>query len=233
MKHCLLLLLLLISISGTAQNHNQLDADGKRHGIWKKNFPDTDVMRYEGEFDHGKEIGMFKYYKNVNGKAILAATKEFNKENDRSEVKFYASTGKLISKGQVKGKLYVGTWLYYQNKTEHLLSKDNYNDDGELHGERLVYYETGKLAQQESYDRGKLHGPSVWYAENGEVIKRYAYVQGELHGPAKYYDQNGVLVLEGQYQRDRKHGVWKYYENGKLVKEKDFTRRSKNPYKKN
>ena len=231
MKKLLFLCALLFTILSFSQTINQFDQQGERHGIWKKKYDSTEVARYEGEFYHGKEIGVFKYYKNVEGKAVLAATKQFNKDNDLTEVAFFYSTGKLISKGQMKGKLYIGTWIYYQNKTKHVLSKDQYNNEGKLHGERLVYYENGELAQKEVYNNGKLQGPSRWYAENGTVIKEYAYEEGELNGPAKYYDQNGTMVLEGQYQRDRKHGIWKYYEAGKLVKEKDFTRRSKNPYK--
>ena len=41
-----------------------------------------------------------------------------------------------------------------------------------------------------------------------------------------------LLEMEGVYQKDRRHGIWKFYKEGKLIKEKDFTRRSKNPYKK-
>ena len=34
---------------------NQLDGQGKRHGIWKKNFNNSEQIRYEGVFNHGKE----------------------------------------------------------------------------------------------------------------------------------------------------------------------------------
>ena len=231
MKNILFLFVFLLPILAGAQDVNQLDAEGKRHGVWKKNFENTDVLRYQGEFSHGKEIGEFTFYKNVDGKAVLAANKQFNKDNNIAKVSFYASTGKLISEGQMNGKLYIGTWTYYQNKTKNILSKDSYNDKGELHGARLVYYDDGVLAQTESYVNGKLHGPSIWYTEKSIVVKEYVYDSGELHGPATFYDKAGVMVLQGQYQRDRKHGVWKYYENGKLVKEKDFTRKSNNPYK--
>jgi len=231
MRNILLLAVFLISVVSFGQSINQVDEQGERHGLWKKKYDSTEVLRYEGEFFHGKEMGVFKYYKNIEDKALLAATKQFNRNNNSSEVTFFASTGKIISKGQMNGKRYVGTWVYYQNKTKHILSKDHFNNEGELDGERLVYYENGELAQKEVYDNGKLDGPSIWYAENGTVIKDYAYDQGELHGPAKYYNQEGVMLIQGQYQNGRKHGVWKYYEAGKLVREKDFTRRSKNPYK--
>ena len=40
---------------------NGFDADGARHGLWKKYYPGTDQLRYEGRFQHGKEIGECKY----------------------------------------------------------------------------------------------------------------------------------------------------------------------------
>ena len=232
MKIVQLLSICLLTIVASAQNINQFDAQGKRHGVWKKNFENTKVTRYEGEFYHGKEIGVFKFYKNIDGKAVIAATKQFNKDNDIALVKFFASNGKTISEGQMKGKAHIGKWTYYHKKSDQILSIDQFNDQGLLDGERLVYYETGQLAQKEYYKNGKLQGKSVWYNEAGIVTNEYHYVNGELHGNTKTYDSQGHLILEGQYQKDRKHGIWKYYKNDTLVQEKDFTRRSKNPYKK-
>ena len=68
---------------GAQESLNQFDANGKRHGVWKKTFEGTNVLRYEGEFHHGKEIGLFKFYKNIRKQAVLTATKQFNK-NDNS-----------------------------------------------------------------------------------------------------------------------------------------------------
>jgi len=232
MKITLNLFVCLFTIIVSAQDINQLDNKGERHGIWKKNYENTEVSRYEGEFLHGKEIGLFKFYKNVNGRAVLAATKQFNRENKISQVKFFASTGKVISEGQMNGRAYIGKWIYYHNKSNEILSIDLYNNEGLLNGERLVYYENAVLAQKELYANGKLQGKSIWYNEAGVVTNEYNYDNGELHGEAKTFDTHGSLIVEGQYQRDRKHGIWKYYKNDSLVKEKDFTRYSKNPYKK-
>jgi len=49
--------LTLFLTSVYAQNPvNQFDKDGLRHGIWTKNYHNTDQKRYEGVFKHGKEI---------------------------------------------------------------------------------------------------------------------------------------------------------------------------------
>ena len=62
MKNILFLFVFLLPVLASAQDVNQLDADGKRHGIWKKNFENTKILRYQGEFFHGKEIGVFTFY---------------------------------------------------------------------------------------------------------------------------------------------------------------------------
>ena len=64
------------------QEFNQFDSNGKRHGKWKKNFEGTEVLRYEGQFEHGKEVGVFKFYQNLENKAVLAATRTFKKDSD-------------------------------------------------------------------------------------------------------------------------------------------------------
>ena len=227
MKFIYLSLILLIATIISAQDINQVDANGERQGVWRKNFDKTKVLRYEGEFSHGKEIGLFKFYKNINGKAVLTATRQFNESNNIAEVKFYSSTGKIISEGNMNGKTYVGVWKYYQKRNNQLLTLENYNDNGLLDGERLIYYANGQVSQKEFYTGGKLTGISTWYSEEGVPIKEFTYVNDELHGLSKYYDGKGELIVEGNYKRGNKEKIWKYYENGKLVEEKNFTREPK------
>ncbi|MFL1011395.1 toxin-antitoxin system YwqK family antitoxin [Flavisericum labens] len=205
-----------------AQKFNQFDTNGKRHGKWQKKHENTDVLRYEGEFLHGKEIGLFKFYKNYRNKAVLSATKQFNANNNIAEVKFFTSKGKLVSEGQMDGKTYIGTWKYYQKHNDNLLALENYNNQGQLNEERFVYYPNEQIAEKQTYVDGELHGESVWYSENNIIVKSYVYENDELHGKAEFFNGKGELVCEGSYKRDKKHGVWKYYENGKLVKQENF-----------
>lgn len=227
MKFKYLILIFLATYIAAAQNTNQFDANGKRHGIWKKTFKDTKIIRYQGEFNHGKEIGEFKFYKNINKKAVLTASKVFNNFNSIAKVTFYSSKGKVISEGQMDGKLYIGVWKYYQKNTDGLLILEHYNNTGHLDGERLVYYKNGQVAEKQHYKNGKLEGNSVWFSEKGIVLKAFVYVNDELHGISKYYNPKGVLITEGRYKNGKKHGIWKFYENGKLIEEKDFTYKRK------
>lgn len=207
----------------SAQTVNQFDADGKRHGIWKKYFEGTKVLRYEGQFNHGKETGVFKYYKNIDMKASLTATKQFNDTNNKAHVTFYSSQGKVISEGEMDGKAYIGEWKYYHKNSDKIMTLEHYDTEGRLDGEKLVYYENGQVAQKQWYVHGKLDGLYLLYSDKNVVLKEFFYVNGELHGPSKVYNPKGELIVEGDYKHGEKHGIWKYYENGKLTDEKDFT----------
>lgn len=233
MKHYFFIFILtVVSFNSFAQDIvNQYDDAGKRHGKWRKYFDKTKQLRYEGQFNHGKEVGTFKFYTLNKGKSVLSATKVFNDSNSRAIVKFLSSKGKLISEGQMDGKLYIGKWVFYHNKSDAIMSTEYYNNKGELEGEKLVFYPNGKTAEKSNYNNGKLEGKSIWYAENGKVLKEFQYSNDELNGVSKYYDANGNIKAEGIYRNGLKHGIWKYYEGGKLVKSKDHTKRSKNPKK--
>ena len=227
----LLLILTCFLTNLNAQTINQLDNKGERDGFWKVNFEKTNEPRYEGTFEHGKELGTFKFYKLVEGKSKLSATREFLPNSDRINVRFFSSKGKLISEGMMKDKIFIGKWVYYQNKDKGILSTENYDDKGILQGEKTVYYENGQIAEKSIYVNGEIDGTSMWYSPNGKVLKEFTYRTGELHGIAKYYDIKGVMLAEGIYRNDKKHGIWKYYENGEFKEEKDFTSYSKNPKK--
>lgn len=225
-------ILTMAGLNSTAQESvNQFDEDGNRHGVWRKYFDKTNELRYEGKFNHGKEIDTFKFYTLNNKKSVLSAVKVFNPDNNKASVKFLSSKGKLISEGVMNGKLYSGQWTFYHNTSDGVLSTEYYNDNGLLEGEKVVYYPNGQIAEKSHYKDGKLEGVSKWYSENGKLLKDFMYENDELHGMTRYYDANGVILAEGQYQRGRKHGIWNYYEEGKLKETKDHTRRSKNPKK--
>ena len=218
---------LVFSSSLCSQDINQFDANGKRNGIWKKTFENTNVVRYEGAFLNGKEIGLFKFYKNIKNKAVLTASKQFNENNNIAEVKFYTPKGKVISEGQMDGKTYIGTWKYYQKNSNDLLILENFNKSGILTGERFVYYENNQIAEKQNYKGGKLDGVSLWYSESNVILKEFIYENGELHGFSKFYNPKGELLVEGNYKRGKKDGIWNYYENGKLKEEKDFSYKPK------
>ncbi|MBT8324532.1 MAG: toxin-antitoxin system YwqK family antitoxin [Winogradskyella sp.] len=203
---------------------NQFDKDSLRHGLWTKNYHKTDQKRYEGIFEHGKEVGEFKYYTLKGGKSVLSATKFFNKQDDIALVKFYTSSGKVISEGKMDGKNYIGKWTYYHKNSPIVMMSEYYNDQGLLDGERKVFYPNGIIAEQAQYNNGQLNGVSTWFSKQGKIIKSYNYTNDKLNGEAVYYDTSQQISSKGQYKNNMKVGVWNYYDNGILKKRVDHTK---------
>ncbi len=212
--------LIFAFFSGFSQKYNQYDAEGKRHGKWKKKYENTDHIRYEGTFDHGKEIGEFKFYK-PSSDGSPTAIKTFSKDNDTILVKYFTKKGKIISEGRMIDKDRVGLWKYYHNDSKKIMMTEHYQS-GKLHGEQLTYFDNGQLTEKNSYIEGKREGKRIMYSEDGIKIKEFTYENDQLHGITKYFDTKGELIIEGNYKRDRKDGIWNYYENGKLSEQKLF-----------
>jgi len=223
-KLFLTLFFTIILTTGYAQKTvNQLDNNGKRHGLWTKNYHNTNQKRYEGIFEHGKEVDSFKFYTLSSGKSVLSAVKVFNEKDSIADVTFFASTKKVISHGKMNGKSYIGTWVFYHKNSDAKMIVENYNDNGKLEGERFVYFKDGSVAESANYKDGKLHGESKWFSETNTMLRYTNYKEGYLEGKTINYDANGKITSEGHFIKDQKKGVWKYYKAGKLTKEIDHT----------
>ncbi|WP_391593490.1 toxin-antitoxin system YwqK family antitoxin [Winogradskyella sp.] len=202
---------------------NQYDEEGRRHGMWSKNYYETNQKRYEGLFNHGKEVDTFKYYKLSNGKSVLSAIKVFNAKDSLADITFFASNKKVISKGSMKGKSYIGQWIYFHKNSELPMIIEHFNTEGQLDGEKKTLYKNGQVAELVHYKNGKLNGEALWYTENNQLLKKAEYKDGLLNGLTINYDASGNITSTGPYLEDRKAGIWKYYEAGELKKEIDHT----------
>jgi antitoxin component YwqK of YwqJK toxin-antitoxin module len=214
---------IILTLAYAQKSVNKFDKDGKRHGLWTKDYHKTDQKRYEGVFEHGKEIDTFKYYSLSSGKSVLSATKVFNATDSIAEVTFYSSKKKVISKGKMNGKRYIGQWIYYHKNSSKAMIIENYNDKGKLDGERKVYYDTGVVAEIANYKQGKLNGESKWFFKTNKPLRQSYYKDDVLEGKTINYDSDGNVTSEGNYDKDKKAGIWKYYKGGKITKEIDHT----------
>lgn len=223
----LIISLLLNTTFVFSQNDvNQFDSQGKRHGVWKKNFENSEQTRYSGAFNHGKEIGVFKFYCN-DCEDQPTIIKTFNDTDEVAEVKYFTKKGKLVSEGKMVGKLRVGEWIYYHERSKSIMTKENYTN-GLLDGAKLTYYKNNTLAEELTYKNGLKEGTNIYYTHTGVVLKKLTYVNDELHGLGIYYDAEGKVILEGNYKNGKKNGIWKAYEDGKLVKEEKFPKHENN-----
>lgn len=193
---------------------NLLDKNGKFHGKYRK-FHANGNLRYEGTFEHGKEVGIFKFYA-ISGEKTPIAIKEYNTKNDSIKVSFFATSGKLESKGMMIGKNREGKWQYFFSDGKTLMSVENYKNDL-LEGEFIVYYKNGKITEISNYKNGKLHGNRKRFADDGHIVEDLNYENGIAHGPAKLYDEKGDLYGKGNYENGLKTGVWEFKIEGEWI----------------
>jgi antitoxin component YwqK of YwqJK toxin-antitoxin module len=212
--------IILTSVSAQTKI-NQFDEKGERHGVWRKNYPKTNQLRYEGKFFHGKEIDTFKYYKLKRKKSVLSAIKVFNPDNAKAEVVFMTSKGNVVSQGQMDGRNYIGKWLYYHKDSNKIMIEEYFNKEGLLEGTRTVYFTNGKVAEVAEYKSGKLNGLSKTYGESGKLLQESTYANDKLNGPSIYYNLYGQTKAKGEFKNNLKTGIWEYYVNGVLNKKVD------------
>lgn len=202
-----------------AQQLNQLDQNNKRHGAWQKKYEGSNQLRYEGTFDHGKEVSTFKFYDRAGGHPT--AIKVYTPDTDLLDVTFYTRKGKKVSEGKMKARNREGEWVTYHQDGIVIMVRENYINN-KLEGKRTVYYIDAVIAQEENYKNNKKEGAALDYTKDGKVLKEFMYQNDVLEGPSKLYNGLGILEVEGFYKNNRKHGMWKYYKDGKVDKEIKF-----------
>lgn len=209
----LTILNLFSQVEVLAQNSNGYDSDGLRHGDWKKKYNDTEQLRYEGTFDHGKEIGLFKFYDSEGGHPT--AIKSYTPGSRTIDVNFFTKKGKKVSQGKMIGRQRDGLWISYHQDGKTVMIEETFKE-GLLMGERRIFFISGNIAQKEVYKNDKKEGIALYYSDEGTLLKELRYENDQLQGVAKFYNGFGLLEIEGFYKNNRKHGNWIYYKDGKV-----------------
>ena len=204
-----------------AQNDfNKLDEKGNKNGLWKGNYQDTKNPKYEGTFDHGKEVGIFTFFDNTQAKTVIA-TREFSPKDNSCYTIFYDQKKNKVSEGKLVNKLYEGQWKYYHKDSKIVMTIENYSK-GNLEGLRTVFYPSGKIAEEANYKKNLKNGSYKRYTETGIIIEESIYANNEYNGLATFRDVEGNIASKGKFTNGKKSGIWQFYEKGKLVKQIDM-----------
>ena len=215
--------LLLVSISMFAQNdYNKLDDKDYKNGLWKGFYEDTKNPKYEGTFNHGKEVGTFTFFDNTKTKKVIA-TREFNPKDNSAYTIFYDQLKNIVSEGKVINKLYEGQWKYYHKASKVVMTIENYSK-GNLEGLRSVFYASGKIAEEMNYKNNLKNGTYKRYTESGIIIEESNYKNDQFDGLAVFRDpDDGNTVSKGKFTNGKKTGIWQFFNKGKLVKEENMS----------
>lgn len=222
-KKGVFILILLIVCSAQAQSdYNKLDEKGNKNGLWKGIYNDTKYPKYEGTFNHGKEVGIFTFYDNKKTK-IVVATREFNPKDNVAYTIFYDQFKNIVSEGKVANKLYEGQWKYYHKASQQIMTIENYSN-GKLEGLRSVFYPNGKIAEEILYKSNLKNGAYKRYTESGIIIEESNYKNDQYDGITIFRDaDSGIIVSKGKFTNGKKTGVWQFFEKGQLVKEMNMS----------
>lgn len=223
LKKTISLLILLFNMLVFAQtDFNKLDDKGNKNGVWKGYYPESKRLRYDGTFNHGKEIGKFNFYDDTKAQTVIA-TREFNSNDNSAYTIFYNQSKNVVSEGNVVNKLYEGQWKYYHENSKVIMTLENYKK-GKLEGIRSVFYPNAKIAEETNYINGIKNGFYKKYTVDGIILEESNYVKGQFDGKAIYREPNGNVASQGIYVNGKKKGMWQFYENGKLVKEENMSK---------
>ncbi|HIP35388.1 MAG TPA: hypothetical protein EYG85_00870 [Crocinitomix sp.] len=217
----LLSLILLLTTTITFAQINQKDANGKKHGEWKKPYKDVKVYRYVGQFNHGVPYGTFTYfYKSGN---VQSKMRFVDGTKLAYATLYHESSGRIMAKGKYVNQQKDSLWLYFDNKGQ--LKSQEWYKNGKLNGQRVVYYEPVngqyRVARYEYYKDGMLHGDFKEYYKTTKLKTQGKYVDGFLNGIVTYYYQNGRIQKVERYAYNVKHGWWVFYdEKGQSIGKK-------------
>ncbi|MBP6557281.1 MAG: hypothetical protein KAX93_05910 [Flavobacterium sp.] len=218
-------LFLLQSLFIYAQDFNKLDSNGMKHGLWKGVYEESKRPRYEGAFEHGKEVGVFKFFDDTKAGTVIA-TRDFTANNNSCYTTFFNQKSNKVSEGKVVNKQFDGEWKYYHENSPIIMTSEFYVN-GKLNGVRKVFYNSGKIAEETTYKNGVKDGLYKSYAENDVIMEESNYKNGQLEGIAIYRDATNNVSGQGSFKNGKKVGIWKILEKGK-IKEVNMNYENKN-----
>jgi antitoxin component YwqK of YwqJK toxin-antitoxin module len=204
---------------------NPVDPNGKKHGVWKGVYEESGRPRYEGTFEHGKEVGVFNFFDDTKAKSIIA-TRTFNAKDNSCYTIFYDQKKNIVSEGKEINRLREGQWKYYHKESKVIMTLENYKK-GKLEGVRTVYYPNGKIADETIYKDGLKEGVYKKYSEKGIVLENSFFKKNEYDGLAIYKDPNDMVVAKGKFKDGKKVGMWQFFINGKLTSEENMDKPKK------
>lgn len=207
------------------ENNNPVDQNGKKHGLWKGIYEESKRPRYEGTFEHGKEVGVFYFYDDTAAKSIIAS-RSFKASDNSCYTIFYDQNKNIVSEGKEVNRLREGSWKYYHKASKTIMTLENYKE-GKLDGLKIVYYPSGKIVDETFYKNGLKEGVYKKYSEKGIVLEQ-SFFKGDLYeGEALFKDPNDQVVAKGKFKNGKKVGKWQFFINGKLDSEENMDQQKK------
>lgn len=168
--------------------------DSRRTGNWKF-YNISQKVEQTGSYNNGRPDGLWKWYYE-NG-AVLREEEYFQGQRDGAWTE-YSITGEVIAQGQYSDGERNGDWKF---KTGDYTEEGKYII-GLKDGVWKAYYADGSLKFKGNFVQGNPDGSQTLYYENGKVKEEQYYQMGIRERTWKKFDEEGVPVLTISYKND-------------------------------
>ena len=211
------IIFLLFSIS---LSQNNFDTNGQRHGLWR-GYHENNNLKYEGQFFHGLEFGVFQYY-DYNQNLVIKLN--YVDTGITSYAQIYYPDLSLKGEGKYVNKEKTGFWISYDLNGRKISSE--YYVNGVLDGECQYFFSSGELAEKYYYTDGLRKGQAEIFYNSGMINAVLEYKANKLHGLAFfYYDNTNHIESQGKYYMGKKDSTWLYYNtSGHLISTEYYDR---------
>jgi len=199
--------------NGRLMASGRFDNYGKKHGRWMQNY-DNWQQKLEGDYDHGKKNGPWKYYtksgalfKIENYKEGIRDSKwEGNNGNSNAYVNKKDEVEYANAVEATAGVVEAAVEIDVSKKVEEVLESDVSSEiaiaeavdaatsgyyGSKQNGEWKFYNENGKLVEVGTYLNGRKDGKWIDYYANGQQKKEQVWKQGKLMEVTAYFDEKG------------------------------------------
>ncbi len=184
---------------------NQLDSEGRRVGVWQKNYPNGRLM-YEGEYKNGKPWGEWvRYYETGQKKAVM---NYFG--NDSVLAKMYDVNGKRVAEGLYVNEKKEGVWSLFSENIK--ISEEEYVN-GKKCGLSKRFYPSGEIFEEIEWVDNKQEGKYQAFFKKGKPYLQCKFSNNKRNGLCLVFYENGKLEMEGFYKDNLRDKEWKYYDS--------------------
>ncbi|HTB31168.1 MAG TPA: hypothetical protein VK808_04030 [Bacteroidia bacterium] len=192
--------------TGTALN--KIDAEGRKQGLWKKNYEDGNI-RFVGHFWDDKPSGVFKNYYDQGDS--LQSIRVYSNDGQTAYAHLFYTTGALWAEGKYVNEKRDSIWKFYDD-VQRMVLKNQYKN-GKREGKSVIFYKSGNTLEVKNYKNDLEEGPFQQYFDEGGLKEEGTYLHGKLVDTLFIYDIDGYINIKGKYVNDMKEGNWIFYVN--------------------
>ncbi len=184
-------------------------------------FWDDSSLKGRGSVSNFEKSGKWTLFvKGSGGKTKLAEGNYTANQQNGEWIYFYAG-GETKLQGSFENGQKTGEWTEFYlsgkvlSKCKYAIKTDNSAGIemkiGSMEGQKITYFESGKVQMEEVFQNGLKKGKNLIFYENGQT-KEVAWFEENLKsGKFNVWHENGNLKIDGFMNKDKPVGKWTFY----------------------